>query len=362
MNDQKKRICLIIPSLHAGGMERVMSELASFFAQKAYIDLHLILYGKNPSVFYSLPQNMTLYKPDFDFIDRYRLWFTLKSFWFLRNLIKKIQPDSILSFGEYWNSFVLIALLGIKVPVFISDRCQPDKQFSSFHTMLRRWLYPQATGIIVQTDKAREIYSEQFMHRRIALIGNPIRKVIRTVDINQENLILTVGRLIQTKHHNRLVKIFSRLNSTDWKLIIIGGNALKQNNFSLLQKMIEDLGLKDKVLLTGELNDVDIYYLKSKIFVFTSSSEGFPNVIGEALSAGLPVVSYDCIAGPSDMITDGENGFLVPVFDDNLFLKRLQLLIDDEERRQKMSAIAPASIERYSGEKIGEQYLDFILS
>jgi glycosyltransferase involved in cell wall biosynthesis len=62
------------------------------------------------------------------------------------------------------------------------------------------------------------------------------------------------------------------------------------------------------------------------------------------------------------MISDGKNGFLVPVFEDELFLKRLQLLIDDEELRKKMSAIATASVEKYSVEKIGKQYLDFILS
>ncbi len=110
------------------------------------------------------------------------------------------------------------------------------------------------------------------------------------------------------------------------------------------------------------MTDVDSQYLKSKIFAFTSNSEGFPNVIGEALSAGLPVVSYDCVAGPSEMIVDGENGFLVPVFDDDLFQKRLQQLIDDEELRQKMARKAPESVEKFSIEKIGQQYLDFILS
>ena len=339
-----------------------MCELALFFSQKEDIDLHLILYGKNPTVFYLLPGNLTLYKPGFDFNDHYRFWFTLKSLWFLRKQVKHIQPESILSFGEYWNSFVLIALLGLKIRVFISDRCQPDKQYSRFHALLRKWLYPKATGIIAQTNQARDIYSRHFKQLNIAVIGNPIGKPRRTEGIDKKNIILTIGRLINTKHHDRLIQIFSHLNAPGWGLVIIGGNALKQNNLDLLTQLVEDLGLKERVTFTGELTDIDEYYQKSKIFAFTSSSEGLPNVLGEALSAGLPVISYDCVAGPSEMIIDGENGFLVPVFDDELFRQRLQLLIDDEELRQKMAAHAPASVEKYSIEKIGQQYLDFILS
>ena len=357
-----KSVCFVIPSLQAGGMERVMCELANFISTQENITLHMVLYGRDPSIFFPLHSAIQLHSPNYSYRESLRLLYAARSLLFLRQQIRHIQPDTILSFGEYWNSLVLLALFGLNYPVYISDRCKPDKKFNKFHTLLRRWLYPRAAGIIAQTSLARDIYAEQFRHSRIAVIGNPIRKLLRTIDIQQENLVLTVGRLIQTKHHNRLIKVFSQLDANDWKLIIIGGNALKQNNSSLLHKLLEDLGLKDKVILIGECNEVDDYYYKSKVFAFTSSSEGFPNVIGEALSAGLPVVSYDCIAGPSEMISDGENGFLVPVFEDELFLKRLQLLIDDEELRKKMSVIATASVEKYSVEKIGKQYLDFILS
>lgn len=362
MANKERKICLVIPSLHVGGMERVMCELANYMSAKDNITVHLVLYGKNPSVFYNLSTKIQLHQPSYNFRDSLRLWFTLRALIFLRKQITHIHPDTILSFGEYWNSFVLIALIGLKYPVYISDRCQPNKEFSTFHTLLRRWLYPRAAGIIAQTKKAHEIYSEKFKNGRINVIANPIREIKRPDKIEQENIILTVGRLIRTKHHERLIKIFSKLNAPDWKLLIIGGNALKQNNLLSLLKLVENLGLKNKVVLAGELVDVDSLYYKSKIFALTSSSEGFPNVIGEALSAGLPVVSYDCIAGPSEMITDGENGFLVPVFDDELFQKRLQQLIDDEELRQKMAAKAPASVEIFSIEKIGQQYLDLILS
>ena len=138
-------------------------------------------------------------------------------------------------------------------------------------------------------------------------------------------------------------------------------SAIKENNLIKLERQIKSLGLENQVVLTGEQKNVERYYLKSKIFAFTSSIEGFPNVIGEALSAGLPVIAYDCIAGPSEMITDGENGFLIPVFDDIMFQEKLHKLMNDEALMKSIGEKAKKRIHKFSVESIGKQYLDFIL-
>jgi GalNAc-alpha-(1->4)-GalNAc-alpha-(1->3)-diNAcBac-PP-undecaprenol alpha-1,4-N-acetyl-D-galactosaminyltransferase len=171
-----------------------------------------------------------------------------------------------------------------------------------------------------------------------------------------------VSRLINTKHHDRLISIFSKLNAPGWKLIIIGSDDQKQKHLFRLRLLTQKLKIDERVFFEGEKQNVEDYYSRCLIFAFTSSSEGFPNVIGEALSAGLPVVSYNCVAGPSDMITHGENGFLVPVFDDEQFQQKLQLLINDKDLRNKMADNAKESIKKFSVESIGQQYLDFILS
>ncbi len=89
--------------------------------------------------------------------------------------------------------------------------------------------------------------------------------------------------------------------------------------------------------------------------------EGFPNVIGEALSAGLPVVSYDCVSGPSELIKIGENGFLVDVFDDTTFKEKLQFLIDNPTVLNDISKKSSKSIGDFSSEKIGEKFLEVLL-
>lgn len=351
-----KRICLLIPSMHTGGMERVMSELAAHFCQKPESDVHLVLYGINREIFYTLPENLTVHRPPFAFDNNKRLLSTLKTLWFVRQTVRRLNPDSVLSFGEYWNNFVLLALYGLRYPVYVSDRCQPDKSLGRVQDRLRKMLYPKAAGVIAQTIHAKRIYESMYRQPNITVIGNPIRSIAPQATVEREKIVLSVGRLIATKHHDELIRLFVRVRRPDWKLIIVGDDAIKQQNKRRLQALIEELGATDCVELAGKRNDVENFYLRSSIFAFTSSSEGFPNVIGEAQSAGLPVVAFDCIAGPSDMIQDGQNGFLVPLFNYELFAERLAALMDDAALRQRMGQAAQQSIRQFSADAIGEKF------
>ncbi len=357
-----KQLVIVIPSLGIGGMERVMSELVNHFSLKSDLKVHLVLYGINRDILYDLPENIVIHIPLFKFNNNFRIWNTLKTLCFLRSQIQSLKPDKILSFGEYWNSFVLLALYGMKYPVFISDRCQPNKRFGLLHDRLRKWLYPCAKGIITQTSQAEVIYRLLFKKSIIKTIGNPIHFVNTNEVIEKENIVLTVGRLIDTKHHDELIKLFTRINKPGWKLVIVGGDALKQKGFIRLQELINELDVSDRIILAGICKNVEKYYLQSKIFAFTSSSEGFPNVIGEAMSAGLPVVAFDCIAGPSDMITDGVDGFLVPLFNYDLFSDKLLMLIEREDIRIEYGTKAQSSIMKYNMRYIGDEYYKFIFS
>lgn len=358
-----KIIVFIIHALQPGGMERVMAELANYFAVHNNTSVHFIFFGKFTELFYQLHNNIIVhdYKKKFD--DKLRILEIIKRLLYVRNTVKQINPDAILSFGIHWNNFVLLSLIGLHYKVFVSDRGSPLRRYSFINRFLRKILYRAASGIIAQTSIAKEETLKVLPFSNITVIGNPIRPIHNLNNtVLKDNIILSVGRLISTKHHDRLIKIFSRLNAPGWKLVIVGGNALKENNYDKLQQKIIDLNLGDTVILEGTQKNVDEYYLKSKIFAFTSSVEGFPNVLGEALSAGLPVVSYNCIAGPSDMIQDGNNGYLVPLFNDDLFLNRLQILIDDEKLRRDMSQNAKESIKVFDIENICSRYYSFLTS
>lgn len=354
------KICCCIHSLGTGGMERVMSELINGFIRKYNSEVHVILYGIERDVFYEVDDRVIIHRPKFVFSNEYRTWSTIQTMVYLHKEIRHINPDSVLSFGNYWNNFVLLATRGLKYPVFVSDRSSPVKNMGAFQNKLRNILYPKASGVIAQTSKAKEHYDKLFRQKNYAVIGNPIRDIMIPDDNQRENIVVSVGRLIKTKHYDRLIKLFTELNRADWKLIIVGGDAQGQNNMAKLQALLSEIGNPANIILAGTQKDVESYLLKSKIFAFTSSSEGFPNVVGEAMSAGLPVISYDCVAGPSDMIDDGENGYLVPVFDDELFKKRLMQLMDNEEKREKMGRLAKKSIRRFEVEKIVDDFYSFI--
>lgn len=361
-NNSVVRICCAIPSLQAGGMERVMSELINAFIQYENTEVHVVLFGKDPEVFYKIDSKVIVHKPAFQFNNKIRFASTIRTLFYLRKEISKIAPSTVLSFGNLWNTFVLLSCVGKKTPIFISDRGRPTFKAGRFQEFLKMHLYPKACGIVAQTQKAYEIYKKEFPNSNYAIIGNPIRN-IEIPDGNQrEKILVSVGRLIKTKHYDRLIKLFAELNRSDWKLVIVGGDAQNQNNMAKLQAQLTEMGNPANIELAGTQKDVESYLLKSKIFAFTSSSEGFPNVVGEAMSAGLPVVSYDCVAGPSDMIEDGVNGYLVPVFDDELFKQRLIELMDDEEKREEMGLMAKESIRQFEVEKIVAKFYEFIIN
>jgi GalNAc-alpha-(1->4)-GalNAc-alpha-(1->3)-diNAcBac-PP-undecaprenol alpha-1,4-N-acetyl-D-galactosaminyltransferase len=354
---KKHTFILIVPSLQPGGLERVMAELANFFSNDNDIQVHLVLFGQKQQLFYPLSKEVKVHqriskstKKAFDFIDAYR-W--------IRKTTKKIQPDAILSFGTQWNNLVLMSLMATSYPVCVSDRGAPNRKYKFPQEHLRQLLYPRAKAIIAQTNLAKDILQERFPKSRIDVIGNPIRHIESSS--NKENIVLSIGRLIESKHHDRLIQMFNQVDNKNWKLVIVGGDALKQNNMQKLQKLISELDLKDKVELLGASKEVEKYLSKSKIFAFSSSVEGFPNVVGEAMSAGLPVVAYDCVAGPKDLIDDGETGFLIPLHDEAQFQTKLSQLMQDEELQNSMGKKAKAKINEFSVEVIGTKFKKAII-
>lgn len=357
---ENKSVCFVIHSLQAGGMERVMSELVNYFAATKKYQVHLVLYGIKREVFYSISKDIIVHKPSFEFNNSKRLISTLKTIYFLRKKCKEINPISVLSFGERWNNLVLLALLGSNIPVFVSDRAQPDKPLGFKDDTLRKWLYPTAKGVVVQTSKALSIFQKMYKQSNFKIIGNPIR-AIENQNLEKENYVLMVGRYIKSKQQDALIRIFAKVNAPNWKLILLGYDHLQQANQANWEKLAEDLEIKDKVIFTGKQANVEEYYGKSKIFAFTSKSEGFPNVIGEAMSAGLPVIAFDCVAGPSDLITNNTNGYLIPLNNEELFVQKLQYLIDNQSVREDFGKNAKNSMAQFELNYICKQYEEFII-
>jgi GalNAc-alpha-(1->4)-GalNAc-alpha-(1->3)-diNAcBac-PP-undecaprenol alpha-1,4-N-acetyl-D-galactosaminyltransferase len=318
------------------------------------------VYGREAPADFVLSEKVTVHRPPFKFNNRFRLLSTLRRLGYLRRTIKRGRYDVLLSFGDRWNNFVMLACLGLDVRVFLSDRSSPELDIGRSQKWLRQLLYPRAAGLLAQTSQAQDMAIRYGLNDRICVVPNPVIAPRPAAESGRQNIVLSVGRMISTRHYDHLIKIFASLNATDWNLIIVGDDSQGQKHRSYLSDLVQSLGVSDRVELAGARADVQSFYDRAKIFAFTSSSEGFPNVVAEAQSSGLPVISYDCVAGPSDLIVDGENGYLIELFDEGAFRKRLGELMGDDDRRIQMSVKARESVALLSVECVASRVLDFM--
>jgi GalNAc-alpha-(1->4)-GalNAc-alpha-(1->3)-diNAcBac-PP-undecaprenol alpha-1,4-N-acetyl-D-galactosaminyltransferase len=353
-----KKISLIVPDLNKGGMERVMSELANYFSNKPSVEVTLILLTNRSEIFYKIPADIKVFKPEFAFNNKIRTISTIRTLFFLRRTIRKLKPDAVLSFGETYNSFVLLSCILLNIRIFVSDRSKPDKRWGFFHEKLRKKLYPRATGIISQTNYSRDFLINETGHTNIKVIPNPVRKIEQKTG-TRENIILNVGRLIKSKRIDLLLNIFSKSENDGWELWIVGEDE-KQEKEALI-KLATELNIIDKVKFWGKQEDMDRFYSSSKIFAFTSESEGLPNVLLEAMAGGAACISFDCVAGPRDIISDGEDGYLVKLYDCDEYILKLNSLLKNPELREKYSNNARKKMEEFNINSIGEKFYNFLL-
>ena len=357
MNEIKK-IAFVIPSLSPGGMERVMSEIINYIANSTNIEIHLITLVKE-EFFYNIEKNVYVHQPTFSFNNEgFRFFNIIRTGYFLRQKLKAIKPYSVLSFGETYNSFVILVAYGIKTKIYISDRSKPDKDWGYLHNHLRKILYKKATGIISQTSYSKNFLLKETKNKNIKVIPNPIDLKKYQISLNKENVVLYVGRLISSKRIDILLECFSKLENKNWELWIIGDGPLRND----LENRAKKLGVSDNVKFWGIQYNIAPFYSKAKIFAFTFFSEGFPNALLEAIASGLPTIAFDCIAGPSDFIQNKVNGFLVTLGDIDTFFQKLDELIKNETLRKKFSENAIKIAKDYDIEKIGKQYLNFLLT
>jgi glycosyltransferase involved in cell wall biosynthesis len=358
-NSGKRVIVLIIPALTPGGAERVMSLLANNFSRKLDVIVHLILLVGG-EIFYELTPNVRLHFPSFDYKRFSRVVYSFKLSFYLRNKLSEIKPDVILSFEGRYNSFVLFNSSRVDAKRFISERSSPIINQGIFIRFLNKIFYPKADGIISQTSFARKKILQKYPGVKVKVIGNPIKSVQLSAhqSAQRKNVILNVGRFISTKHQELLVEYFYQIDNKDWEVWFVGdGGRIDQ-----VKERVVKLGLTDKVKFWGNQKDITRFYLQAKVFAFTSSSEGFPNALGEAMGAGCACISFDCVSGPSDLITNNFDGILIPLFDHISFKNKLNEIMCDDF---KIKCLGERAIEKinlfYNEQLITDEYFEFLL-
>lgn len=217
--------------------------------------------------------------------------------------------------------------------------------------------YPKLDALATLTEDDAVAYRKLLgPDARVLAMPNAVPEMggARATPGNDTKVVIAAGRLTKQKGFDRLIPAFAQVSSKhpDWKLRIFGGGDMQQP----LQRQIDELGLGAHVELMGFSKQLPEEMASSSIYVMSSRFEGFPMVLLEAMGCGLPVISFDCTTGPSDIIEEGHDGLLVKNGDIDGLAAAIISLIEDPERRKRMGAAAHEKSQQYATSGISEEW------
>ena len=295
-------------------------------------------------------------------------WNVLKGLYFkrrkhkrtLRKFLNSIVPDILISTGTAEKYFlphlrIKSSPICIREIHFSKDYRQRaangwfDKLLAAVGDFadyrLNIWCYDRVV-LLTEEDKSTHWRPSD----KLLVIPNPTPTKSISPSSLKNKMAIAVGRLVNQKNYESLIRAWAIVyqHHRDWRLEIWGDGALRK----CLEELIYRLNLEAAVSLKGYTDDIQSKYTSASFLVCSSLFEGLPLMMIEAMSAGLPIVSYDCPCGPKDLIQDGKNGFLVPIGDEALLAERICQLIEDEYLRQNMGAAALERAKDFSLEKV----------
>ncbi len=356
------KIAFVIHSLEQGGAERVVSTLANSFSEKYPVTIICLVRTK---VFYPLDARIKLRSckdstPSSNPLVAIRN--NIKTIRLVTRILKEEEINVVIGFTTSANVISILSAKLAGTSAIISERNNakinpPNLLWRS----LRNITYRFSDYLVVQTLGNKEFYRRIIKEDKIEVIQNPMSGSIASRDPHKKGKhmpleIITVARLNPNKAHHIILLALSQLQEFDWTYTIIGDGCTKQE----LIAMSKSLGIEGRVHFTGMVKNVGDFYNKADIFVFTSRSEGFPNALMEAYYMGIPCISTDCDYGPSDIITNGLDGFLIPVDDEKELRAKLEVLMTDPNLRKKFAENALATSSRFNIQDITSQWNDII--
>lgn len=332
----KKKILFILPTLTAGGAERVISFIAQNINQTKYHSKILVTGYKKDAAY-------VIDSVDIEFLEKERVLNAVsKIFWYLI----KHRPHVVVSSIGHLNT-----VMGIMSPFFLKTKFiireasvislmsqihrEPiDKKKISIHDILSRSSYKMVDKIICQSkDMANDfinIYNVK--NQNVTIINNPITNLPPLKEINTDSQkpfsFLTVGRLSKEKGQLRIIKLLAKLKFP-FHYTIIGDGPLKDNIF----EAIKTNHLEDKFTYIPFTNEVSKYMALSDMFLQGSYVEGFPNTVLESCCVGTPVLAFNVPGGTKEIIQHQVNGYLVESEEEYSFYLNNALPFDPQKVR-----------------------------
>lgn len=317
------RILIVLPSLERGGGERVLLQLAKSFLA-AGREVHVVaLLGGGP-LRLLVPDEVALH----ELIDTCNapkgLALAWKAFPKLVSLIRTVKPQAVLSTMTGTNLLVVLARMRARMctRLVLREASSLVNTKSALKRQAMRRLYKHADGLVaVSAGVAQDLRGLGLSNDGIHVIRNPLDverlRQLATVGLppavrDKVPYVVSLGRLTEAKDFPTLLRAYAASALRDGHRLIIVGEGEQRAN---LENLMRDLGLADRVLLTGAMDNPHGVMAGAAMHVLSSRWEGYPNVLLEALALGVPVVSTDCPHGPREILDGGRYGRLVPVGD-----------------------------------------------
>lgn len=376
---QQIRIAYCIPSLdHSGGMERVLTIKANYLADLLDYDVSIIITDdKDTEPYFPLSDKIHVIQLDvnIDNLWKYPIW---KRLYLYRNkmglyknrleeCLNQLRPDITISLLRREINFLCDIKDGsAKVGEIHFGRYKyREANFSFLPNCVNQWItnrwMAQLDKKVKQLDRFIVLTHEDATYWKglsnLTVIPNPITIEQGAVSTCTSQQVIAVGRYTYQKGFDLLIPAWKIIHEKhpDWAMNIYGGG-----NKEDLQPLVESMGISDSLKLNGPNSQIRERYLESSIFVLSSRFEGLPLVLMEAMSCGLPPVSFTCPCGPRDIIHDREDGILCENGNIEQLAAGICRLIEDETLRKEMGQKAAQSIQRYSLDNIMSQWDDLL--
>lgn len=356
MSDENQPgVTLVISSLLCGGAERVAASMADYWSRRGR-PVHLVTLFTRELDFYTLP----------DTVRRTELGLTserrgplavLGALRRLRAVLREDEAQVVIGYMTRVNLLVLTAARGLGKRVIVTEHNHPRAyRIGRLASFFRRLLYPKADALTVLTQDVDETWARPLMPEgRTAVLPNFVH-LPETEEGNEPEIdlpprfVAAAGRLVPQKGFDLLIEAFAGVHDRfpDVYLVLLGEGPERER----LERLCADLLPGGLVVMPGTVRNVRPVFEAARLFVFSSRFEGFGNVLVEAMSCGVPAVSFDCPSGPSDIIRDGVDGRLVPAEDTLALGDAMCDLLGDPARRHAMGEEAARGAARFSPEKI----------
>ena len=375
MRNDNYKIVYCTPALYsAGGTERVVSVKANYFADVLGYDVTIIVTeGKNGNSFFPLSDKVKVINLGINFEELWNTTFVKKVLLYLKkqrkykklltNELLRIRPDITITTLRREINFINDVPDGsIKIGEQHLSRTnyrKIDTRYSKFYEIsFFRWWKDRVVTSLTKLDRLVVLTSDAASEwpelSNITMIPDPLPIKVSNCCPLSAKRVITIGRYSYEKGYDLLLKIWSIVEKkcTDWQLDIFA-----MGDPTPYVKIMDELSIdKKRCHLNSSVVDVESEYINSSILVQPSRTEGFGLVLVEAMACGLPVISFDCENGPRSIISDGEDGFLIPPFDVELFANRLVQLMNDDKLRKTMGEKGQRKSQLYKIDSVGVQW------